>query len=96
MASRKVTRVLLGAGATALVGAGLPLADVAIDCERSRARIVAECGAADSAARADCPIPTSEQCVWGKSLLPISIVVSVLFLGLPAGGLAYWFAGRRA
>jgi hypothetical protein len=90
------TRKLSAAVATALtIGVGGPVVDVAYKCRESRARIEAACGPQADGQGRDCPIATSEACVWGKSLLPVSLGASLLFLGLPAGALAYWFVGRR-
>jgi hypothetical protein len=76
-----------------VVGVGLPVLDVAIKCERSRARILAVCPTPEADSLGTCPA-TSEACVWGKSLLPVSIGASLLLLGLPAALLVYWRAGR--
>jgi len=84
---------MLALGAALLAGAGIPLADVALKCRASRARIEAACGSGADA-RAACPVATSEACVWGKSLLPLSIGGGLLLLGLPAGAVAFWASGR--
>jgi hypothetical protein len=90
------TRKLSVAVATALtIGVGGPVVDMAYKCRESRAQIEAACGPETGPQGRDCPIPTSEACVWSKSLLPLSVGASLLFLGLPAGALAYWFVGRR-
>jgi hypothetical protein len=89
----RLTRRLLAGIVTALViGVGGPIVDMLYKCRASRARIETVCG---PAGEADCPIPTSEACVWSESLLPVSITAGVLFLGLPAGAVAYWLAGRQ-
>jgi hypothetical protein len=85
-------RILYAMIAALVVGVGLPMLDVAVKCERSRARILAVCPTPDSLG--PCPV-TSEACVWGKSLLPVSIGASLLLLGIPAALLVYWWAGRR-
>ena len=87
---RRIAYALIAA---LLVGVGLPVLDVIVKCERSRARILAVC-----LTPADNPGPcpaTSEACVWGKSLLPVSIGAALLLLGIPAALLVYWWAGRR-
>jgi hypothetical protein len=89
----KSRRILLALGVALLIGIGGPALDVAVKCARSRARVLAVCPTPDAERRGGCP-PTSEACVWGKSLLPISIAASLLFLALPAALLAYWWAGR--
>jgi hypothetical protein len=92
----RLTRRLFGGIITALlIGVGGPMLDVLYKCRESRARIDAVCGPAGRRSADNCPMATSEACVWSKSLLPVSIAASVLFLGLPAGAVAYWLAGRR-
>lgn len=80
--------------AALLVGVGFPVLDVIVKCERSRARILAVCPTPDADSLGNCPA-TSEACVWGKSLLPVSIGGGLLLLGIPAALLIYWWAGRR-
>jgi hypothetical protein len=87
--------LLAGLATALLIGVGGPVVDVVYKCHQSRARIEAACGPQADAAGRDCPIATSEACVWSKSLLPVSVGASLLFLGLPAGAVAYWLAGRR-
>ena len=95
MTSSTRSALLVGLGTTILIGAGAPLVDVFHKCRQSRARIEAACGPIGSGAPTDCPVPTSEACVWGKSLLPVSIAASVILLGLPAGAAAYGITTRR-
>ena len=76
-----------------VVGIGLPGIDVAVKCERSRARIRAVCPTPAAASLGPCPA-TSEACVWGKALFPLSIGVSLVVLGIPTALLVYWWAGR--
>jgi hypothetical protein len=86
-------RVLLAVVAALLMGVALPLLDVAVKCQRSRARILALCPTPEADSLGTCPA-TSEACVWGRSLLPLSIGASLLLLGVPAALLTYWWAGR--
>jgi hypothetical protein len=86
-------RIVYAVIAALVVGVGLPGLDVALKCERSRARIFAVCPTPDADSLGPCPA-TSEACVWGKSLLPLSIGASLLLLGIPAALLTYWWAGR--
>jgi hypothetical protein len=86
-------RIVYAVIAALVVGVGLPVLDVAVKCERSRARILAVCPTPDADSLGTCPA-TSEACVWGKSLLPVSIGATLLLLGLPAALLVYWWAGR--
>jgi hypothetical protein len=89
------SRRILSAVVTALViGIGLPGIDVVVKCERSRARIRAVCLSPAADGPSTCPA-TSEACVWGKSLLPLSIGAHLFLLGVPAALLVYWWSGRR-
>jgi len=78
-----------------LIGVGGPMLDVAVKCERSRVRIAAACPTPDAERLGPCPA-TSEACVWGKALLPVSLGAALLLLGLPAAFLAYWWTGRNS
>jgi hypothetical protein len=91
----KSRRIMLALSIALLIGVGGPVADVAVKCQRSRARISAACPEAEAEHRGPCPA-TSEACVWGKSLLPVSIGAGLLLLGLPAALLAYWCTGRAS
>jgi hypothetical protein len=42
-----------------------------------------------------CRAPTSEACVWGKAYLPLTLSVSVVFLGGIVTGLLYAVLLRR-
>ena len=42
-----------------------------------------------------CRAPTSEACVWGKSLLPLTLGVSIPLIGGVAAVLAYVVLSRR-
>ena len=44
---------------------------------------------------ASCRIPDSEACVWGKAYFPLTLGLSLLLLGGPAAGLAYFVLSRR-
>ena len=90
----KPRRILAAAIVALVVGIGFPVRDVAVKCERSRARVLAVCPTPAADSLGTCPA-TSEACVWGKSLLPVSIGASLLILGLPSALLMYWWAGRR-
>jgi hypothetical protein len=43
-----------------------------------------------------CHNSSSESCVWGRALLPVNIVGSLVVLGLPTFLLVVWFLGRRS
>jgi len=86
---------VFGLGTALLIGVGAPVLDVLYKCQQSRARIEAACGPLGTSSQAECPVPTSEACVWGKSLLPVSIAASLVLLGLPAGAVVSWAAARR-
>src|SRR3954452_12843446 len=86
-------RLTLALSTALLIGVGGPAADVAIKCQRSQARIAAACPGGNVDLQ-PCPA-SSEACVWGKALLPVSMGASLLLLGLPAAVLAYWWAGRN-
>lgn len=86
--------MLLALGVALLVGVGGPVLDVTVKCQRSRARILAICPTPGVQGDIPCPA-TSEACVWGKSLLPLSIGITLVILGIPAALLTYWWAGRR-
>lgn len=42
-----------------------------------------------------CRVPISEACVWGKAYLPLTLIVSVVFLGGAVTGLLYAVLIRR-
>ena len=88
----KWRRLTLALTTALLIGVGGPVVDVAVKCQRSQARFAAACPGATVDLEA-CPA-TSEACVWGKSLLPVSIGVGLLLFGVPAALLAYWWTGR--
>ena len=90
----KSQRLILALSTALLIGIGGPTLDVAFKCERSRARITAACPTPEAAALGPCPA-SSEACVWGRALLPVSLGAALLLLGLPAGVLAYWWTGRN-
>ena len=54
------TAAIIALIAGPLIGAALPVAQVAIECHVA---------------------PQSEACVWGKSLLPLTVAVSVVVIG---------------
>jgi hypothetical protein len=89
----KSRRLMLALSVALLIGVGGPAVDVAIKCQRSQELIAAACPETDAAQSAPCPAST-EACVWGKALLPVSIGVGLLVLGLPAALLVYWWTGR--
>ena len=89
----KSRRLIIALSTAMLIGVGGPMLDVAIKCERSRARIVAACPTPEAERLGPCPA-TSEACVWGKALLPVSLAAALLLLGLPTALLAYWWMGR--
>lgn len=89
----KTRRLLLALSAALLIGVGGPVVDVTLKCQRSRALIAAACPETASGHSGPCPA-TTEACVWGKALLPVSIGVGLLLLGLPTALLAYWWTGR--
>jgi hypothetical protein len=90
---RKPRRLLLALSAALLIGVGGPVVDVTLKCRRSQALIAAACPETAGGPSGPCPA-TTEACVWGKALLPVSIGVGLLFLGLPTALLAYWWTGR--
>lgn len=85
-------RLLVAITAALLLGVGGPLLDVTLKCRRSRERVLAACPVPNAPDQTGCPA-TSEECVWGRSLLPISIAAGLLLLGLPVGGFVYWRTG---
>jgi hypothetical protein len=87
-------RLILAVSTALLIGVGGPVGDVALKCQRSRALIAAACPDPTAEPLEPCPA-TSEACVWGKALLPVSIGAGLLLLGLPAALLAYWWTGGR-
>ena len=89
----KSRRLMLAVCTALLVGVGGPAVDVAIKCQRSQAQITAACPGTNAEPVGPCPA-TTEACVWGKALLPVSIGAGLLLLGLPAALLAYWWTGR--
>ena len=89
----KSRRLMLAVSTALLIGVGGPAVDVAIKCQRSQAQIEAACPGTDAEAVGPCPA-TTEACVWGKALLPVSVGAGLLLLGLPAAVLAYWWTGR--
>jgi hypothetical protein len=91
----KSRRLMLAVSAALLIGVGGPAMDVAVKCQRSQARIAAACPDTNAEHLGPCPA-TSEACVWGKALLPVSIGAGLLLLGLPAALLAYWWTGRSS
>jgi uncharacterized membrane protein (DUF441 family) len=42
-----------------------------------------------------CLRPISEGCVWGRSLIAVNIIATLILVGLPVGVLTAWWAGRR-
>jgi hypothetical protein len=91
----KSWRLVLSVSTALLIGVGGPAVDVAVKCQRSQAQIAAACPETTAEHSGPCPA-TSEACVWGKALLPVSIGAGLLLLGLPAALLAYWWTGRRS
>lgn len=89
----KSRRLMLAVSTALLIGVGGPAVDVAIKCQRSQAQIEAVCPGTDTEPVGPCPA-TTEACVWGKALLPVSVGAGLLLLGLPAAVLAYWWTGR--
>jgi hypothetical protein len=88
----KWRRLTLALSTALVLGVGGPAVDVAVKCHRSRALVIAACP--EGAEHLEpCPA-TTEACVWGKALLPVSIAAGLLLLGLPAALLAYWWTGR--
>ena len=87
-------RLIHALGIALLIGVGGPVADVALKCQRSRALIAAACPDPTTQPLGLCPA-TTEACVWGKALLPVSIGAALILLGLPAALLWYWWTGRR-
>jgi len=87
-------RLILAVSTALLIGVGGPVGDVALKCQRSRALIAAACPDPTAEPLEPCPA-SSEACVWGKALLPVSIGAGLLLLGLPAALLAYWWTGDR-
>jgi hypothetical protein len=88
----KSQRLMLALSTAILIGVGGPILDVAVKCQRSQARIAAACPGPEAEHLGPCPA-TTEACVWGKALLPVSIGAGLLLLGLPAALLAYWWTG---
>jgi hypothetical protein len=91
----KWRRLTLALSTALLIGVGGPVVDVAVKCQRSQAHIAAACPGTNPEQLGPCPA-TSEACVWGKALLPVSIGAGPLLLGLPAALLAYWWTGRSS
>jgi hypothetical protein len=91
----KLRRLTLALSTALLIGVGGPAVDVAVKCQRSQARIAAACPSTNPEQLGPCPA-TSEACVWGKALLPVSIGAALLVLGFPAALLAYWWTGRSS
>jgi hypothetical protein len=89
----KSQRLMLAVGTALLLGVGGPAVDVAVKCQRSQAQIAAVCPETNAEPVGPCPA-TTEACVWGKALLPVSIGAGLLLLGLPTALLAYWWTGR--
>jgi hypothetical protein len=89
----KSRRLMLAVCTALLIGVGGPAVDVAVKCQRSHAQIAAACPETNAEPVGPCPA-TTEACVWGKALLPVSIGAGLLLLGLPAALLAYWWTGR--
>ena len=87
-------RLMLALGTGLLIGVGGPAVDVAVKCQRSQARIAAACPGANAERLQPCPAST-EACVWGRALLPVSIGAGLFLLGLPAALLVYWWTGRH-
>jgi hypothetical protein len=90
----KWRRLMVALGAAVLIGAGGPALDVAVKCQRSRARIAAACPGPEVERLQPCPAST-EACVWGRALLPVSIGAGLLLIGLPVAWLVYWWTGRK-
>jgi hypothetical protein len=88
-------RLILAVSTALLIGVGAPVGDVALKCQRSRALVAAACPEISAEPGGPCPA-TSEACVWGKALLPVSIGAGLLLFGLPAALLAYWWTGRTS
>jgi len=42
-----------------------------------------------------CQRPISEGCVWGRALISVNIVATLIIAGIPAGLLTAWFTRRR-
>jgi hypothetical protein len=42
-----------------------------------------------------CRRPISEGCVWGRALLPVNVVASLVILGIPTFLVVVWLLGRR-
>ena len=89
----KLRRLVLAVSTALLIGVGGPAVDVAIKCQRSQAQSEAACPGTNAEPVGPCPA-TTEACVWGKALLPVSVGAGLLLLGLPAAVLAYWWTGR--
>ena len=90
----KSRRLIIAVSTALLIGVGGPVLDLAVKCERSRLRVAAACPTSQAEGLAPCPA-TSEACVWGKALLPVSVAAALLLLGLPTGVRAYWWTGRN-
>jgi hypothetical protein len=91
----KSRRLALALSTALLIGVGGPVADVAVKCQRSQALIAAACPETAAEPPGPCPA-TTEACVWGKALLPVSIGAALLLLGCPVALLAYWWTGRSS
>jgi hypothetical protein len=91
----KPRRLMLALGTALLIGVGGPALDVAVKCRQSQALIAAACPGDTAEHSGPCPA-TTEACVWGKALLPVSIGAGLLLFGLPAALLAYWWMGRSS
>jgi hypothetical protein len=89
----KSRRLILALSTALLVGVGGPVLDVTVKCHRSQAVIAVACPGTNAERLEPCPA-TSEACVWGKALLPVSIGAGLLLLGIPTALLAYWWTGR--
>jgi hypothetical protein len=89
----KWRRLTLAVSTALIIGVGGPVLDVAVKCHQSQAHIAAACPETNGEQLGPCPA-TSEACVWGKALLPVSIGAALLVLGFPAALLAYWWTGR--
>ena len=89
----KWRRLTLALSTALLIGVGGPAVDVVVKCQRSEAHIAAACPETNGEELGPCPA-TSEACLWGKALLPVSIGAALLVLGFPAALLAYWWSGR--
>ena len=91
----KSRRLMIALSTAFLIGVGAPAAEVTIKCRRSQALIALACPETTAEHSGPCPA-TTEACVWGRALLPVSIGAGLLLLGLPAALLAYWWTGRSS